>query len=163
MANSLLQNLSSASLCKRIKKWGNNSENRSIKFRIINFTLIVIVLVMVACTTYVFCCFRYVFWVIQCKHRKAKKMRKLMVSYFQKYLLVSWILPKNERKNATITLIPQVNLFLFVFWKKLKTPKSTFEISSPLRVHLLDTRGHVKRFLRLYKGQRWENPGQVLW
>ena len=33
-------------------------------------------------------------------------------------MLVSWILPKNKRKNSTYsTMIPKVDLFLFVFWK----------------------------------------------
>ena len=30
------------------------------------------------------------------------------------------------------TMIPQVALFSFVFWRKLKTPKSYFEINQPL-------------------------------
>ena len=31
-----------------------------------------------------------------------------------------------------ITVIPQVDLLLFVFWKKLKTPKRHFKINGPL-------------------------------
>ena len=36
---------------------------------------------------------------------------------FQKDFLVSSILPKNEQKEEKSTLIPQVELFLFIFWK----------------------------------------------
>ena len=32
-------------------------------------------------------------------------------------------------------MIPQVDLFLFVFWEKLKTPKRHFEINLPLCHH----------------------------
>ena len=32
-------------------------------------------------------------------------------------------------------MIPQVDLFLFVFWEKLKTPKRHFEINWPLRAY----------------------------
>jgi hypothetical protein len=39
------------------------------------------------------------------------------------------ILPKNERTNSTLLL---VNLFSFVFWMKVKTPKIHFEINWPL-------------------------------
>ena len=37
----------------------------------------------------------------------------------------------NKRTNEFdfTTMIPQVNLFSFVFWKKLKTPKRHFEIN----------------------------------
>ena len=40
--------------------------------------------------------------------------------------LVFSIFPKNERKNSTLLLwyIPQVGLFLFVFFGELKTPKT---------------------------------------
>ena len=31
--------------------------------------------------------------------------------------------------NFTTTMIPQVDLFSFVFWKKLKTPKKPFKIT----------------------------------
>ena len=34
--------------------------------------------------------------------------------------------PKNEQTNSTLLL---VDLFLFVFWKKVKTPKRHFEIN----------------------------------
>ena len=33
------------------------------------------------------------------------------------------------------TMIPQVDLFSFVFWKKLKTPKRHFEINWPLNIN----------------------------
>ena len=35
------------------------------------------------------------------------------------------------------TMIPQFDLFLFVFWKKLKTPKGHFEINWPLAYSFL--------------------------
>ena len=35
-------------------------------------------------------------------------------------------LPKNERTNSTLLL---VDLFSFIFWKKVKTPKRHFEIN----------------------------------
>ena len=40
----------------------------------------------------------------------------------------------NNRTNEfdSTTMIPQVYLFLFVFWKKFKTPKRHFEINWPL-------------------------------
>ena len=40
---------------------------------------------------------------------------------------------KNRTNEFNFTsMIPQVDLFLFVFWKKLKTPKRHFEINWPL-------------------------------
>ena len=42
------------------------------------------------------------------------------------------ILPKNKRTINFTTVITQVDLFLFVFWKKSKTPKKLFEINWPL-------------------------------
>ena len=38
--------------------------------------------------------------------------------------------PKNEQTNSTLLL---VDLFSFLFWKKVKTPKRRFEINWPLR------------------------------
>ena len=56
-------------------------------------------------------------------------------------------LPKNERTNST--MIPQVDLVSFVFWKKLKTQKRHFEIKWPLEItqvkHYLPTEGFQKR------------------
>ena len=50
--------------------------------------------------------------------------------------MVSSILPKNEWKNEKIqlnsTMIPQVELFLFVFLEEKRIPKSPFEINWPL-------------------------------
>ena len=38
--------------------------------------------------------------------------------------------PKKRTKNFDFTtMIPQVDLFSFVFWEKLKTPKRHFEIN----------------------------------
>ena len=39
------------------------------------------------------------------------------------------ILPKNEGMNSFLLLC---NMFLFIFWKKLKSPKRHFEINWPL-------------------------------
>ena len=41
--------------------------------------------------------------------------------------------PKNERTNEFYftTMKPQIDLFSFVFWRKLKTPKRHFEIKWP--------------------------------
>ena len=36
---------------------------------------------------------------------------------------------KRTKKIDFTTMIPQVDLFLFVFWEKLKTPKRHFEIN----------------------------------
>ena len=36
---------------------------------------------------------------------------------------------KQTNKFDFTTMIPQVDLFSFVFWRKLKTPKSYFEIN----------------------------------
>ena len=38
---------------------------------------------------------------------------------------------KTNEKNSTYlaTMIPQVDLFSFIFWKNLKTPKRNFEIN----------------------------------
>ena len=43
----------------------------------------------------------------------------------------STFLPKNEQTKEFdfTTMIPQVDLFSFVIWKKLKTPKGYFEIN----------------------------------
>ena len=40
-------------------------------------------------------------------------------------------LPKNEQTNSILLL---VDLFLFIFWKKVKTPKRHFEINWPLDI-----------------------------
>ena len=41
-----------------------------------------------------------------------------------------WILPKTEWVNSSLLLYA---MFLFIFWKKLKTPKRHFEINWPLK------------------------------
>ena len=55
---------------------------------------------------------------------KAVKVRQIRNDFFK-----PTILSKNDRTNSTLLL---VDLFLFVFWKKVKTPKRHFEISWPL-------------------------------
>ena len=50
------------------------------------------------------------------------------------YLFKPTFLPRNERTNLTFILsmmIHHVDLFSFVLWKKLKTPKKPFEINWP--------------------------------
>ena len=42
---------------------------------------------------------------------------------------------KNEQTNWTLL---RVDLFLFVFWKKVKTPKRHFEINWPLKFGLFE-------------------------
>ena len=42
-------------------------------------------------------------------------------------------LPKNEQTNSALLL---VDLFLFIFWKKVKTPRRHFEINWPLTLEL---------------------------
>ena len=39
---------------------------------------------------------------------------------------------KRTNKFDFTTMIPQVDLFSFIFWRKLKTPKRHFEINWPL-------------------------------
>ena len=45
---------------------------------------------------------------------------------FRKQIVKPGILPKNEQMNSFLLLC---EMFLFVFWKKLKTPKMHFEIN----------------------------------
>ena len=49
------------------------------------------------------------------------KVRQIRNDFFKLKFL-----PKNERTNSTLLL---VDLFSFVFWKKVKTPKRHFEIN----------------------------------
>ena len=70
-----------------------------------------------------------------CLHKVSQKIPLfgkiwLKVSLFQKNFLLSSILPKNKQKKFDLTtMIPQVDLLSFLFWKNLKTPKRHFEIS----------------------------------
>ena len=52
------------------------------------------------------------------------KVRQIRNDFFKLTFL-----PKNERTNSTLLL---ADLFSFVFWKKVKTPKRHFEINWPL-------------------------------
>ena len=54
------------------------------------------------------------------------KVRQIRNDFFKPTFL-----PKNERTNSTLLL---VDLFSFVFWKKVKTPKRHFEINWPLHL-----------------------------
>ena len=56
------------------------------------------------------------------------------------------------------TMIPQVDLFSFVFWKKLKTPKRRFEINWPLSSYFLED---IELFRPLWTG-RWTQRGHFL-
>ena len=65
--------------------------------------------------------------------------------------------PKKERNEFDFTtMIPQIDLLLFNFWRKLKTPESYFEINWPLKnimasmVHFYDTHPIFYLF-----GQNW--------
>ena len=49
------------------------------------------------------------------------KVRQIRNDFFKPMFL-----PKNEKTNSTLLL---VDLFSFVFWKKVKTPKRRFEIN----------------------------------
>ena len=53
----------------------------------------------------------------------------LKVRQIRNYFFKPRYLPKNEQTNSTLLL---VDLFSFVFWKKVKTPKRHFEINWPL-------------------------------
>ena len=55
---------------------------------------------------------------------KFLKVRQIRNDFFKPTFL-----PKNERTISTLLL---VDLFSFVFWKKVKTPKRHFEINWPL-------------------------------
>ena len=58
---------------------------------------------------------------------QCQDIQSLKVSEFQKD-------QKNDRKKFNLTtMIPQVDLFSFVFWKNLQTPKRHFEINWPLQ------------------------------
>ena len=52
---------------------------------------------------------------------KALKVRQIQNDFFR-----TTFLPKNEQTNSTLLL---VDLFSFIFWKKVKTPKRHFEIN----------------------------------
>ena len=58
----------------------------------------------------------------------ALKVRQIRNDFFKPTFL-----PKNEQTNSTLLL---VDLFSFVFWKKVKTPKKCFEINWPLAIGL---------------------------
>ena len=60
-----------------------------------------------------------------------------------KWFFKPTFLPKNERTNSILLL---VDLFSFVFWKKVKTPKRHFEINWPLVTNScsnFNLKGHV--------------------
>ena len=73
------------------------------------------------------------------------KVRQIRNDFFNPTFL-----PKNERTNSTLLL---VDLFSFVFWKKVKTPKSHFEIKWPLDIkviwHLRTFKQTIKKCLHL--------------
>ena len=55
------------------------------------------------------------------------KVRQIRNDFFKSTFLL-----KNERTNSTLLL---VDLFSFVFWKKVKTQKRDFEINRPLGIY----------------------------
>ena len=69
------------------------------------------------------------------------KQRTLVVDKGQiisKGFLMSSISSKKQTKEFDYTtMIPQIDLFSFVFWRKSKTPKNDFEIIWPLRLEML--------------------------
>ena len=65
-----------------------------------------------------------------------KQFTLLKVKQSRKYVFKPTFLPKNKQTNSTLLLwYLSLTFFLFVFWKKLKTPKRHFEINWPLRIH----------------------------
>ena len=68
-------------------------------------------------------------------HHQSQNLGFFQVLIRAHCVLVSSILPKTERKNeknlSSSTMIPQVELFLFVFWKNWGY-QSLFEINWPL-------------------------------
>ena len=50
---------------------------------------------------------------------------------------------KRTKQFDLTTMIPQVDLFSFVFWKNLKTPKRHFEINWPLKIAHFENRWHL--------------------
>ena len=59
-------------------------------------------------------------------------------------------LPKNEQTNSTLLL---VDLFLFVFWKKVKTPKRQFEINWPLILLNPDKLNVIEQYFDQWKSR----------
>ena len=62
--------------------------------------------------------------------QQSLKVRQIRNDFFKPTFL-----PKNERTNSTLLL---VDLFSFVFWKKVKTPKIHVEINRPFGKYILD-------------------------
>ena len=54
-----------------------------------------------------------------------------------KWFFLADVSSKKWTNEFYFTMKPQVDLFLFVFWRKLKTPKRHFEIKWPLRILFL--------------------------
>ena len=62
-----------------------------------------------------------------CNYRKVASTKGQLISKGRFGILNS---PKKRTKKFDFTtMIPQVDLFSFVFWEKLKTPKRHFEIN----------------------------------
>ena len=58
--------------------------------------------------------------------------------------------PKNEKNKFYFTTMkPQVDLFSFIFWRKLKTPKRHFEINWPLKVIFINREKNAMALLFL--------------
>ena len=69
----------------------------------------------------------------------------LMVRQSQNDFFKTMFFPKNKWMNSTLlhTMKPQVDLLLFVFWKKLKTSERYFEINWPLTMAYLETNIYI--------------------
>ena len=62
---------------------------------------------------------------------------------------------KRMKQFDLTTMIPQVDLFSFVFWKKLKTPKRHFEINWPLIIS--ESHQTISRWLLTASDQKGGN------
>ena len=74
------------------------------------------------------------FWCLQINQNTIENFRRISVlaskgQIISKGFLMSSISSKKRTKAFDFTtMIPQVDLFSFVFWRKPKTPKNHFEI-----------------------------------
>ena len=70
---------------------------------------------------------------------------------------------KNQAKEVDLTtMIPQVDLFSFIFWKNLKTPKRHFEINWPLRKKQLQIANLSYGRLEAFKLERYVSIFRLL-
>ena len=88
-------------------------------------------------------------------HMKKRKKHGTSDQLISKGFLMSSISSKKRTKEFDFTtMIPQVDLFSFVFWRKSKTPKNHFEIIWPLTaMFLLSHVSHLHSVVRRYKDE----------